>query len=324
MKNTTYIKNAIFAFFVCFGQLCLATEIPEKLLFEKSLPETNKFINSLVWPAEAEKIGFKSLLIGDSFNLDDFKNVRTYVYDRDSLATKGEPFVCKFVKVVPVFDCKMVLLSNSKDYSQKLKDMNTAFGEPIKLKFNVMLSNAITQAEIDKYVFGTGLIQEITITNDQSTRDFVLNAASYFTEKLNYQPKTKTIFKNPAEIYTKICTEIVKRVENKAVSTLSIKEQNELKKCEDEAALIVLSGKATSGKQTRYEWKSTEGKVHVVIISEESNLSIGTSTPQISSNSTSIYVGLNLRNSLAAWKDGIKKIKDDYAKESTTKSKTDF
>ena len=266
--------------------------------------------------------------IGDSFNLEDTQIVHAYVRERDSISMSlknpPEPFVCKFNGLLPLFECKMILWNNPKDYPQKLQDMNSAFGDSVKLQFNVLLQRAIGRTEINEKKYGSGQIESINITNERPSRDFVAKATSYFSEKLNSQPTVRTIYKNPTEVYSKKCIESARRIENKAISELSLKDQNELKKCEDEAALAILSGKAASGRQTVYTWKTSEGKANVTIGSSESTISIGGGMPQIESNSVIILIELNVKDAIATWVEGIKKIKAEYAKESGNKTKSDF
>ena len=303
-----------------------ATDISSELLLENSLPASNKFIESIIWPQESEKLGFKNLSIGDSFNLEDTQNIHAYVKERDSFSYNNPtiPFVCKFNGLAPLFECKMTLWNDPKNYPQKLQDMNSAFGDSVNLQFGVLLQRAIGRTEINEKKYGSGRILSIIITNNRPSHDFVAKATSYFSEKLNSQPTVRTIYKNPTEVYSKKCIESTKRIENKAISEMSLKDQNELKKCEYEASQAILSGKATSGRQTVYKWSPSKGRADVTIGSSESTISIGGDMSQISSNSVQILIELNAKDALATWGKSLKKIEAEYATESGNKTKSDF
>jgi hypothetical protein len=325
MKNIFNATSIALIALVLLKQTALAADISAELLLEKSLPASNKFIESVNWPQEREKLGFKSLSLGDTFNLEDKGIVHAYTNERDAVSMSGttEPFTCKFTGLAPLFICKMRLYNNPK-FPQTLQDMTSAFGNSVELELTVLLQRAIGKTEINNKKYGSGRIVNITITNERPSRDFVARATSYFSEKFNSQPTVRTIYKNPTEVYSKICIESKKRIENKAASELSLKDQNDLKKCEEEATLVILSGKATSGRRTGYTWKPSEGRANVTITSSESNISIGGSTPQILSNSVQIKIELNLNNAGDIWLEDIKKVRMQHAAESGNKSKSDF
>lgn len=301
-------------------QLALASDMPDELL-EQLLPAGNILIESLKWPQESEKIGFKNFSIGDSFNLAEVIRNSAYVILFDSA-----PFYCNLEKAMPILVCNMDFGQNGGEYDPpNLQDMSRAFGEPISLKLNLILSRALNMAEVKNRRFGTGRINEIFIVNRNPGQDFVAKATNFFSEKLKSQPKVSTSYQNATGIYTKQCIESISRIEKKPISELSMADKNEITKCNNESTLAFLKGGGTSGRSTVYEWVSPDGLVDVTIASRERKTSIGGGLPQISSDTVGISISNHsLEVASDTWVQEVSRIKKEFENNKNNKEKSDF
>lgn len=300
-------------------QPALADEVDDKRaampagLYNNLLPAGNVLIESVKWPNGSKKLGFKHLSIGDSFNLNS-SDVNNYVRDRSLSPNHSKSFNCRFAMVAPIVEC-------TPWETQNMKDMLSAFGDKVTFNFTVLLSRALSETEINKLDFGTGRVISITIMNKKPSQDFAAKATTFFSEKLNSQPVVRSAYKNATGLYTKQCIESISRIEKKPISELSVNDKNELSKCNNESTLAFLKGGSTSGRTTFYQWKSPDG-VHVTIHSVEQKTSIGGSMPQVSSDSATIQIELDV--DIVPWQNEVSRIKKEFATNKNNKAKSDF
>ena len=291
-------------------------------LFEKLLPVGNVLIGAAKWPQGGGTLGFKHLMIGDSFSLEQ-KLVHPYLEESEKVPLNNEPFLCQQFNIMPMVTCKMALWNDPKNFPDKLQDMSSAFGEPVSLEFNVLLSRALSRAEIGNRRFGTGRIISIELENKRPTPDYLPKVISFFSGKLNEQPIVSTSYKNPTEIYTKQCLESVKRLEKKPVSEQSPKDKNELSRCNSEAISTFLKGGGTSGRTSFYKWNTPDKLVGVDVSASEKRSSFD-GVSRITSNTVWILIQLNATEAFSTWQEAAERTKKEFSGGKSNKSKSDF
>lgn len=291
-------------------------------LFDKLLPVGNVLIGAAKWPQGVETLGFKHLTIGASFSLEQ-QLVHAHLGERDSIPSNNEPFLCRQIGFAPWVKCKMVLWNDPKNFPDKLQDMSSAFGESVSLEFTVLLSRALSRAELENRQFGTGRILSIEIENKRPTPEYLTKVIGFFSGKLNAQPIASTSYKNPTEVYSKQCLESVKRLEKKPVSEQSPKDKNELNRCNAEAISAFLKGGGTSGRTVFYNWSSPDKLVDVDVSASENRASFGGAS-RITSNTVTIVIQLNSTEALSSWQEAVKRTQKEFLGGKSNKSKSDF
>lgn len=291
-------------------------------LRERGLFAGNDLITSFPWPTDIEKLGFKSIILGDEFNLQG-SFVHAYTTERDSYFQNGKPFSCQFNDPKPIAICKVTIWSG-RSFPQDIADLNTAFGVPVKMNFMVLLSKVPTVADIAANKFGRGRIFSIEIRNSASDQAFIDRVMEFFTKKYNIQPTIVKTFKKPAEIYSAGCLESNNRIAKIPTINLSLNDKNELKRCDAEATNAIFSGKAFAGSNSTYKWQLSDKFYVVTLTSSETRISTGNGGYVMSSNNAQITIQPSADAQIQAYNVKLMNIIDEQAVKEEKSKKGDF
>lgn len=323
-RNCRFSLDKLLCANICIAIFILPVHANENKieLEQKLVMAGDKLISQIVWPEESNKIGFKSMVIGDVFDIGDSKN--TYPHDPSSNINVINPFNCHANSISPILECGFILWNDDSRYSKAHRDLGVAFGDKVNLSFNTILLKTPSNKEINSHKFGAGKIARIEITNDNPSPDFVTKSVRYFSDNLNAKPFVKTSYLKPEGVFSANCLKVIKRVEGKPISELSLKDNNSYEKCNNEASLRILTGKALSGRYVIYSWNEPESLYKVVISSSELKMNVGDAGTVILPSDVSIVIEINQIDKVVAWKKEIEKIEAEFETEKNNKSKSDF
>ena len=246
----------------------------------------NQIIQSIQWPSIDDTIAFKSIFIGEKFNLEG-NQVHLYVHEGswNSIPSQRTPFMCTpwyilqdYDKAVYLFNCKIILLEEH-HYPQAIQAMTTAFGDSVQVSFGVILNRTLPKSEVmlpksevKNGPLGHGRIFDIDLKNSDPATGFVARAVRYFSKKFSLKPVVRISYHNPHSVYSKECARQMLTIGDKSMSTLSLNDLAELKKCNSQATLAILSGKASSARTVTYFWEPPNKFYNVQVGSVETNL----------------------------------------------------
>lgn len=301
-----------------------AENIPASV-YQRYMEAGNKFIASITWPSNAEKLGFKHLALGDNF---DFSGplIYSYVHDHQDAPNNAQPLLCQYKGewyAAPVVECSVIFwVGNS--YPEELMELKTAFGEYVKVKVGVFLNKTLSFEEINNRQFGQGRISSIKITNEKPLATYNKNAIDYFTDKLKVAPQTAATYQNPQQLYSKSCLTSTQKLENKPRQSWTVAEEKEAKKCEAEAMLAFLSGKANTVRTQVYSWTSSQKEYVAFLLSREVAVNAN-GTNLLSAQKTEITIKLgNIKSAEEAYHAELTKITAEWRGSANNSRKGDF
>jgi hypothetical protein len=291
-------QRNVLAALACLGATAAAaqgTMTPAKISALDRLYRTeHDIVASAPWPSAGPSIGFKTLVLGDDFDLDGSYTYSYALKDQeggymlDLLRGDGigvgqyklKPAKCRLTIISAVnFECEL-----TKGYPPENVDLNTAFGESVKVTIEVIPRTVITWDALQRRRFGVGRIEEIHIVATNPTPQFADRAIEHFTRLMGAAPMVVNQTQGADPVMSQDCVNAMQRIKKKPASSLTQEDHQTQTECGIQATNGLMAQKGKEETATVKYWKTADKLVTIAVASTEvrSTVSIAGMTPPVS------------------------------------------
>lgn len=269
--------------------------------------QEQSYFSSMPWPST--EVAFKSLRIGDNFNLDG-PNVFSYGLESQKMYAGGEAITCSLSQDWGWFTCNIGLRRDNRDPAD-LASLGTAFGQNVTVSFTVVPTAPITWNALVTQKFGVGRIFSIRISTTElgSQTEFTDRAKQYFTDKFGAASKVSIQGGEGGQITSAQCASDLQRINKKPLSQLSQDDIDTKKSCEAEAMVGYAVQSNRANKVTTTKWTNSADHYEVLVESKGGVAINGTNDP------TSFGVKLTIRRSFDEAADRLADIKKAWTQQ---------
>lgn len=283
----------------------------------------NQFINSIVWPGNGKKIGFKSLELGSGINLDDRSVIAMYKSQKYVGAEIGlrpvDGVAIYCTPKVVVVGCELKFWNDADTRVPAVNELKTAFGEPVKVTFAAIPLRPIAGDVTPNGRFGQARIVEVTISTKNQSGAFLRAAIAHFTETMGSEPFRRQTFKDAKSMYSPACLARVKEIENKPIAQISVQDRADYERCGTEGAVNVMSGNLNKSREITYEWADAANNVNVVIFDQSENLA-----GLVTTETGTIRIGVDINKPMEEFGASMKRVAGDQRAKQDAARRSDF
>lgn len=277
--------------------------------------QEQSYFSSMPWPST--DVAFKSLRIGDNFNLDG-PNVFSYGLESQKMYAGSKAITCSLSQDWGWFICNIGLSRDSRDPAD-LAPLGTAFGQNVTVSFTVVPTAPITWDALVTQKFGVGRIFSIRISTTEEVgpqTEFADRAKQYFTDNFGAASRVSTQGGEGGQITSAQCASDLQRINKKPLSQLSPDDIDTKKSCEAEAMLGYVVQSHRANKVTTTEWTNSADHYEVLVESKGGVAINGTNDP------SSFGVKLTIRRSFDETADKLADIKKAWTQQQANNADT--